>query len=440
MAEEEEEVEEVKVEVKKGRGRGGRPKVEVKKGKGTTSTTTSTRKNEAVPRRGRGAAKKLVAEEEEEKEEEAEEDSSEDEMEDTSQHGQVCGECGHGGKLLFCSTCPTALHLGCCDPPFVRMPRKEWQCNICKGIVPEEEDTPEKPVKQSRSRSKTNKATAEAASQKTSKETPESSQRPSRHSRRRTFDTDSEVHTVQVDDEITLNISDDGSKLKKSLRDARQEGQRSYRGQKRTRSVEEDADTEEEEDVSMLPTKKRSLTVVLTRQDKELRKLASVDGFTKSPPTSRRRSSTMGRGSADMQQIAVCEQLLKELVRHPDAGPFMVPVSKKTVPDYYRIIKRPMDFATMQSKLNSIQYKNSVEFVADLRLIFTNCQQYNRYQSYEAKKGRKMWAFLEQRIEELGIETEGPSGKRKVTSSQVKSDGETGETKRARRKKVITDL
>lgn len=110
------------------------------------------------------------------------------------------------------------------------------------------------------------------------------------------------------------------------------------------------------------------------------------------------------------------------------------------VPDYYRIIKRPMDFATMQSKLNSIQYKNSVEFVADLRLIFTNCQQYNRYQSYEAKKGRKMWAFLEQRIEELGIEIEGPSGKRKVTSSPVKSDGEAGETKRARRKKVITDL
>lgn len=97
----------------------------------------------------------------------------------------------------------------------------------------------------------------------------------SRSSRRRTQELDSEVHTVKVDEEITLNISDDGRQLKKSLREVRQESQRSSRGRKRTRSAEEDADTEEEEEATMMPSKKKSLTVVLTRQDKELRKLVS---------------------------------------------------------------------------------------------------------------------------------------------------------------------
>lgn len=104
-------------------------------------------------------------------------------------------------------------------------------------------------------------------------------ERGSRHSRRKTQESDSEVHTVQVDEEITLNISDDGTKLKKSLREARQDSQRPIRGKKRTRSAEEDADTEEEEEARALPSRKKSLTVVLTRQDKELRKLVSIGRF-----------------------------------------------------------------------------------------------------------------------------------------------------------------
>lgn len=100
-----------------------------------------------------------------------------------------------------------------------------------------------------------------------------------------------------------------------------------------------------------------------------------------------------------------------------------------------------MDFATMQSKVASMQYATPVEFISDLRLIFTNCQQYNRYNSYEAKKGRKMWAFLEQRIEELGLQTEGAVNKRKDSDSPPDMKEETNsERKRARRKKIITDL
>ena len=62
-----------------------------------------------------------------------------------------------------------------------------------------------------------------------------------------------------------------------------------------------------------------------------------------------------------------------------------------------------MDFAAMQTKVNDFQYSSPAELVADARLIFTNCQQYNRRSSTEYKAGLKMSAFLEKRLKELDI-------------------------------------
>ena len=40
--------------------------------------------------------------------------------------------------------------------------------------------------------------------------------------------------------------------------------------------------------------------------------------------------------------------LLKE---HDDAWPFLEPVGKKQFPEYYKVIKKPMDLQTMRTKL-----------------------------------------------------------------------------------------
>lgn len=63
-----------------------------------------------------------------------------------------------------------------------------------------------------------------------------------------------------------------------------------------------------------------------------------------------------------------------------------------------------MDFATMQTKFQSVEYQTPMEFVADCRLIFTNCQQYNVSSSYEAKCGRRLSAFFEKRLKAMGIQ------------------------------------
>ncbi|EQL31315.1 transcriptional activator SPT7 [Blastomyces dermatitidis ATCC 26199] len=66
---------------------------------------------------------------------------------------------------------------------------------------------------------------------------------------------------------------------------------------------------------------------------------------------------------------------LKAMTEHSSA--FLTRVNKREAPDYYNIIKRPMDLGTMTKKLKAVQYKSKQEFVEDLNLIWANCLKYN---------------------------------------------------------------
>jgi transcriptional activator SPT7 len=56
---------------------------------------------------------------------------------------------------------------------------------------------------------------------------------------------------------------------------------------------------------------------------------------------------------------------------------FLNKVNKRDAPNYFTIIKHPMDLNTVMKKLKSFQYKSKKEFVADLMLIWKNCLTYN---------------------------------------------------------------
>ncbi|KAI9735894.1 MAG: Transcriptional activator spt7 [Cirrosporium novae-zelandiae] len=66
---------------------------------------------------------------------------------------------------------------------------------------------------------------------------------------------------------------------------------------------------------------------------------------------------------------------LKAMTEHSSA--FLTRVNKREAPDYYNIIKQPMDLGSMTKKLKAIQYKSKQEFVNDLNLIWDNCLKYN---------------------------------------------------------------
>ena len=58
-------------------------------------------------------------------------------------------------------------------------------------------------------------------------------------------------------------------------------------------------------------------------------------------------------------------------------GPFMVKPCKETYPDYYSVIKNPMDMETIKKRIKSSSYKTLKKFKSDVNLLFDNCKAYN---------------------------------------------------------------
>jgi len=46
-------------------------------------------------------------------------------------------------------------------------------------------------------------------------------------------------------------------------------------------------------------------------------------------------------------------------------------------PDYYQVIKNPIDLETMKHKLNLMLYPNLKSFIAEIKTMFKNCYEYN---------------------------------------------------------------
>lgn len=86
--------------------------------------------------------------------------------------------------------------------------------------------------------------------------------------------------------------------------------------------------------------------------------------------------------------------LLNDMQNHQSAWPFLQPVNKDEVHDYYDVIKEPMDLGTMESKLDADQYATPEDFVRDAKLVFDNCRRYNNEQTPYAKCANKLEKFM----------------------------------------------
>ncbi|KAF0992284.1 hypothetical protein HZS_3652 [Henneguya salminicola] len=89
-----------------------------------------------------------------------------------------------------------------------------------------------------------------------------------------------------------------------------------------------------------------------------------------------------------------CQELLKTLLDNKDAQPFIEPVDL-TVPSYYDIIKKPMDFKTINKKIKNTKYKTVTQFYNDIIQIFENCHIYNDDNSKIGKSGIRLQKIFE---------------------------------------------
>lgn len=92
------------------------------------------------------------------------------------------------------------------------------------------------------------------------------------------------------------------------------------------------------------------------------------------------------------------EKTLQNLIANPNSWPFHAPVNTDEVTDYLDVITHPMDFATMEKKLTSNQYKNVEQFVDDALLVFDNCRAYNPETSPYYKKAQQMEKALKEAL------------------------------------------
>ncbi|GAA5825615.1 hypothetical protein JCM11251_000310 [Rhodosporidiobolus azoricus] len=57
---------------------------------------------------------------------------------------------------------------------------------------------------------------------------------------------------------------------------------------------------------------------------------------------------------------------------------FSSPVDRAAVPDYYDVIKCPMDWSTVSDKLERHEYERAGDFIGDIHLVINNARRYNK--------------------------------------------------------------
>ncbi|XP_039292245.1 nucleosome-remodeling factor subunit NURF301 isoform X2 [Nilaparvata lugens] len=95
------------------------------------------------------------------------------------------------------------------------------------------------------------------------------------------------------------------------------------------------------------------------------------------------------------------KKLIKQLQTHKSAWPFMEPVDPAEAPDYYKVIKEPMDLQTIELRITDRSYKKLSEFIGDMTKIFDNCRYYNPKESPFFKCAESLEAYFVQKVKGL---------------------------------------
>lgn len=98
---------------------------------------------------------------------------------------------------------------------------------------------------------------------------------------------------------------------------------------------------------------------------------------------------------------AVMQNIMTELQNHAAAWPFLQPVNREEVPDYYEFIKEPMDLSTMEIKLENNKYEKMEDFIYDLRLVCNNCRMYNGENTSYFKYANRLEKFFNNKVKEI---------------------------------------
>ncbi|XP_074028237.1 TATA-box binding protein associated factor 1 isoform X1 [Leptinotarsa decemlineata] len=106
----------------------------------------------------------------------------------------------------------------------------------------------------------------------------------------------------------------------------------------------------------------------------------------------------------DNDQVAlsfILENVLStKLKTISESWPFLKPVNKKLVKDYYSIVKRPMDLETITKRVAAHKYHTRHEFLVDIEQILENCVLYNGKDSAFTEKAEQLVKICKATLDE----------------------------------------
>jgi hypothetical protein len=116
-----------------------------------------------------------------------------------------------------------------------------------------------------------------------------------------------------------------------------------------------------------------------TDSEVEESRLSKKSGMASISSCEHRPSSSNKAESMNVSKTRVCRNILGKLMAHPGGWLFHQPVDPVLfgIPDYFDVIRNPMDLGTVKKKLTNKSYFGTDEFAADVRLTFSNAMKYN---------------------------------------------------------------
>ncbi|OMJ65818.1 hypothetical protein SteCoe_37571 [Stentor coeruleus] len=93
--------------------------------------------------------------------------------------------------------------------------------------------------------------------------------------------------------------------------------------------------------------------------------------------------------------------IIEQMLSDNSSWPFKEPVGPEVAPDYYEIIKDPIDLHTMQDRVNNGYYDSITKFVDDVDRMFKNCRSYNKKDTVYYKMAEKLEAVIKPFVDQL---------------------------------------
>nr|XP_021329191.1 CREB-binding protein isoform X4 [Danio rerio] len=176
-------------------------------------------------------------------------------------------------------------------------------------------------------------------------------------------------------------------------------------------AVKTEPSTETEEDTGSLLVKKEEQEGSEAKQEpmETEDKKTDLKTETKEEDESKTNGTASSSPSQSRRKIFKPEELRQALMptleslyrQDPESLPFRQPVDPILlgIPDYFDIVKNPIDLSTIKRKLDTGQYQEPWQYVDDVWLMFNNAWLYNRKTSRVYKYCSKLAEVFEQEID-----------------------------------------